>query len=92
MALVHLWLCLVGLVIILYVVLDGFSLGVGLLFPTAKGEEERDVLMNSIAPVWDARMRTGWPGWILLRPSATICSPGRSPCSGSEVCRSSFST
>lgn len=54
MALVHLWLCLVGLVIILYVVLDGFSLGVGLLFPSAKSEEERDVLMNSIAPVWDA--------------------------------------
>jgi cytochrome d ubiquinol oxidase subunit II len=54
MDLVHLWLCLVGLVIILYVVLDGFSLGVGMLFPTAGNEEERDVLMNSIAPIWDA--------------------------------------
>ncbi|NLJ29576.1 MAG: cytochrome d ubiquinol oxidase subunit II, partial [Deltaproteobacteria bacterium] len=52
MDLVHLWLCLVGLVIILYVVLDGFSLGVGMLFPTARNEEERDVLMNSIAPIW----------------------------------------
>jgi cytochrome d ubiquinol oxidase subunit II len=42
----------VGLSIILYVVLDGFSLGIALIFPTAR-EEERDLLMNSIAPVWD---------------------------------------
>jgi cytochrome d ubiquinol oxidase subunit II len=54
MDLVHIWLGLVGLVVILYVILDGFSLGVGLLFPTAKDEEERDILMNTIAPVWDA--------------------------------------
>jgi cytochrome bd ubiquinol oxidase subunit II len=54
MDLVHLWLFLAGLVVILYVVLDGFSLGVGLLFPTARDEAERDVMMNSIAPVWDA--------------------------------------
>ena len=53
MDLVTIWACLVGLSIILYVVLDGFSLGVALLFPTAKEEGERDLLMNSIAPVWD---------------------------------------
>jgi cytochrome d ubiquinol oxidase subunit II len=49
-----LWACLVGLSIILYVVLDGFTLGVALLFPSTKDEEERDLLINSIAPVWDA--------------------------------------
>lgn len=38
----------------LYIVLDGFSLGVALLFPSAKNEKERDVLMNSIGPIWDA--------------------------------------
>ncbi len=54
MDLVTLWACLVGLVIIFYVVLDGFSLGVGLLFPTARKEEDRDLLISSIAPVWDA--------------------------------------
>jgi len=54
MDLVHIWLGLVGLVVILYVVLDGFSLGVALLFPTAEDEGERDILMNTIAPVWDA--------------------------------------
>jgi cytochrome d ubiquinol oxidase subunit II len=54
MDLITLWACLVGLVVLLYVVMDGFSLGIGLLFPTAKTEGERDLLINSIAPVWDA--------------------------------------
>jgi cytochrome d ubiquinol oxidase subunit II len=54
MDLITLWACLVGLVVLLYVVMDGFSLGIGLLFPTGKTEGERDLLINSIAPVWDA--------------------------------------
>jgi cytochrome d ubiquinol oxidase subunit II len=54
MDLITIWTCLIALAIILYVVLDGFSLGVALLFPTARNEGERTLLMNSIAPVWDA--------------------------------------
>ncbi len=54
MDLIILWACLLALAILLYVVLDGFSLGIALLFPTARNEEERDTMMNSIAPVWDA--------------------------------------
>jgi len=50
---ITIWACLIALAIILYVVLDGFSLGVALLFPTARDESERDLMMNSIAPVWD---------------------------------------
>jgi cytochrome d ubiquinol oxidase subunit II len=61
MELVHLWLGLVGLVVILYVILDGFSLGVAILFPGAKDEAERDIMMNSIAPVWDANQT-----WIVF--------------------------
>jgi cytochrome d ubiquinol oxidase subunit II len=53
MDLVILWACLLGLSIILYVVLDGFSLGVAMIFPSAQDEQERDLLINSIAPVWD---------------------------------------
>ena len=53
MDLITIWSCLIALAIILYVVLDGFSLGVALLFPTARDERERDLLINSIAPVWD---------------------------------------
>lgn len=37
----------------MYVILDGFDLGVGILFPWAPTDECRDVLMSSIAPVWD---------------------------------------
>lgn len=37
----------------LYVLLDGFDLGVGILFPFADDEHERDLMMNSIAPIWD---------------------------------------
>jgi len=54
MDLIVIWACLLGLAIILYVVLDGFSLGIALLFPTTRDEKERDILMDSIAPVWDA--------------------------------------
>ena len=54
MDLVVTWACLLALVFILYVILDGFSLGIGLLFPGARNEEERDLMINSIAPVWDA--------------------------------------
>ncbi len=54
MDLVTVWSCLVALIVILYVVLDGFGLGVALLFPTTGNEEERDLLINSIAPIWDA--------------------------------------
>jgi cytochrome bd ubiquinol oxidase subunit II len=69
MDLIHLWLCLVGLVILLYVVLDGFSLGVGLLFPSARDEAERDILMGSIAPVWDANQT-----WLVFGGGALFAS------------------
>ncbi len=54
MDLVTIWSCLIGLAIILYVILDGFGLGVALLFRSTQNEEERDMMMDSIAPVWDA--------------------------------------
>ena len=54
MDLIVIWACLVALSIILYVVLDGFSLGVALLLPSTRDEDERDLLISSVAPVWDA--------------------------------------
>jgi len=54
MDIVSIWTALLGMTVILYVVLDGFGLGIALLFPFTHNEEERDTLMNSIAPVWDA--------------------------------------
>ncbi len=54
MNLTDIWIVLLGLALILYVVLDGFSLGIGIMFPFTKRREERDQLIESIAPVWDA--------------------------------------
>jgi cytochrome d ubiquinol oxidase subunit II len=42
-------------------VLDGFDLGIGILFPTTRDERERDQMMNSIAPFWD-----GNETWLVL--------------------------
>jgi cytochrome d ubiquinol oxidase subunit II len=39
--------------IALYVLADGFDLGIGILFPFAPRDRDRDVMMNSIAPFWD---------------------------------------
>src|SRR6478672_11108988 len=42
-----------GAAVALYVVLDGFDLGIGILFPYFREEAERDLIMNSVAPFWD---------------------------------------
>lgn len=55
------WAGLIAFAVLAYVVLDGFDLGVGILFPFMPGERERDVLMNSVAPVWD-----GNETWLVL--------------------------
>ncbi|MDE2514738.1 MAG: cytochrome d ubiquinol oxidase subunit II [Rhodospirillales bacterium] len=55
------WAGIMAFVILAYVVLDGFDLGVGLLFPLERGAEERDVMVNTIAPVWD-----GNETWLVL--------------------------
>ena len=55
------WAALIGTAVALYVILDGFDLGTGILFPFAKTERERDHMMNSIAPFWD-----GNETWLVL--------------------------
>lgn len=54
MALVPVWSALIGLAMILYIILDGMTLGVALIFALTPEEKERDTLIQSIAPVWDA--------------------------------------
>jgi cytochrome d ubiquinol oxidase subunit II len=48
-----LWFGLMGLLLFGYAVLDGFDLGVGILYPTFKRDHDRRVLLNSIGPIWD---------------------------------------
>jgi cytochrome d ubiquinol oxidase subunit II len=55
------WAGLLAVAVLLYVLLDGFDLGVGILFPFARSPKDRDVMMDSIAPVWD-----GNETWLVL--------------------------
>lgn len=47
------WAVLLAFAILMYVILDGFDLGVGILFPWGQDAQERDTMMNTVAPVWD---------------------------------------
>lgn len=51
--LVPLWTALLALAVFYYVVFDGFDLGVGILYGFVPDEDERSLVMNSIAPIWD---------------------------------------
>ena len=55
------WAGLLALAVFLYVLLDGFDLGLGILFPFAPDDRDRDTMMNSVAPVWD-----GNETWLVL--------------------------
>jgi cytochrome d ubiquinol oxidase subunit II len=55
------WAAVIGTAVAMYVVLDGFDLGIGILFPFAKSEGERDQMMRTIAPFWD-----GNETWLVL--------------------------
>jgi cytochrome bd ubiquinol oxidase subunit II len=55
------WYALIATAIFLYILLDGFDLGVGILFPFAPTDQCRDRMMNSVAPFWD-----GNETWLVL--------------------------
>ncbi|HVX75275.1 MAG TPA: cytochrome d ubiquinol oxidase subunit II [Bradyrhizobium sp.] len=55
------WAFIIALAVFVYVVMDGFDLGLGMLFPLFPEKSDRDVIMNSVAPVWD-----GNETWLVL--------------------------
>ncbi len=55
------WALIIVFGVMMYVVMDGFDLGVGVLFLVVRNKEERDVMMNTVAPVWD-----GNETWLVL--------------------------
>lgn len=61
MDLTLIWALIIAFAVFAYVVMDGFDLGIGILFPTFEVGRERDRAMNSIAPVWD-----GNETWLVL--------------------------
>ena len=55
------WAVLLGIAVAMYVVIDGFDLGVGILFTAAQKGNWRDRMMLSVAPIWD-----GNETWLIL--------------------------
>lgn len=58
---VPLWAIILGTAVFFYVLLDGFDLGVGILYGFARSRQDRNAIMDSIAPVWD-----GNETWLVL--------------------------
>jgi cytochrome d ubiquinol oxidase subunit II len=61
----QLWFVILGLFLFLYVLLDGFDLGIGILSLSASTEERRGILMTSLGNVWDANET-----WLVLMGGA----------------------
>lgn len=55
------WFVIIVFATLMYIVMDGFDLGIGILFPVTRNAEDRDVMVNSVAPVWD-----GNETWLVL--------------------------
>lgn len=55
------WAGIIGVAVAFYVILDGFDLGIGMLFPFARDDAERDRMLAAIAPFWD-----GNETWLVL--------------------------
>jgi cytochrome d ubiquinol oxidase subunit II len=55
------WAIIILFGIMMYVVMDGFDLGIGILYPFFKSKDDRDVMMDTVAPVWD-----GNETWLVL--------------------------
>jgi cytochrome d ubiquinol oxidase subunit II len=59
--LAFIWAAIIAFAVLAYVILDGFDLGIGILFPFFPEKHDRDQMMNSVAPVWD-----GNETWLVL--------------------------
>ncbi|STQ11651.1 cytochrome d ubiquinol oxidase, subunit II [Enterobacter cloacae] len=59
------WFVIIVFATLMYIVMDGFDLGIGILFPMTQNPDDRDVMVNSVAPVWD-----GNETWLVLGGAA----------------------
>jgi cytochrome d ubiquinol oxidase subunit II len=55
------WAAIIGFGLMMYVIMDGFDLGIGILFPFVTDRGDRDTMVNTVAPVWD-----GNETWLVL--------------------------
>jgi cytochrome bd ubiquinol oxidase subunit II len=64
-----LWAIIIGFGLMMYVVMDGFDLGIGILLPFVAERLERDVMVNTVAPVWD-----GNETWLVFGAAALMAA------------------
>ena len=63
------WAVIIAFGLMMYVIMDGFDLGIGILFPFVPGRDDRDVMVNTVAPVWD-----GNETWLVLGGAALMAA------------------
>ncbi|NTI46205.1 cytochrome d ubiquinol oxidase subunit II [Agrobacterium rhizogenes] len=64
-----LWAIIIGFGLMMYVIMDGFDLGIGILFPFVRDRDDRDTMVNTVAPVWD-----GNETWLVLGGAALMAA------------------
>ncbi|HEY3599786.1 MAG TPA: cytochrome d ubiquinol oxidase subunit II [Paraburkholderia sp.] len=67
MVVTTLWAAIIALGLFMYVALDGFDLGIGIIFPFFPDTSERDMIMHTVAPIWD-----GNETWLVLGGAALL--------------------
>ena len=72
------WAAILALAVFLYVLLGGYDLGLGVLFPLAPSDKDRDAMMASVAPFWDGNET--WLSWAEAGCSRPFRSPIPSCC------------
>jgi len=63
------WALIIGFGLMMYVIMDGFDLGIGILFPFVQSRDDRDTMVNTVAPVWD-----GNETWLVLGGAALLAA------------------
>ena len=63
------WAIIIGFGLMMYVIMDGFDLGIGIVFPFIRGRHDRDTMVNTVAPVWD-----GNETWLVLGAAALMAA------------------
>ena len=64
-----LWMIIIGFGLMMYVIMDGFDLGIGILFPFVPDRADRDIMVNTVAPIWD-----GNETWLVLGGAALLAA------------------
>ncbi|UXN59048.1 cytochrome d ubiquinol oxidase subunit II [Phyllobacterium zundukense] len=63
------WAIIIAFGLMMYVIMDGFDLGIGILFPFVPDRDDRDTMVNTVAPVWD-----GNETWLVLGGAALLAA------------------